>query len=108
MKYAASVSYLGDDGVIAMSSYNIFTMHGNTSFKITKNLEASTTFDLSRSKKHPLIGNYFNAIGRGIMMAPTHRDFDDEGHWITGGNNKNQQTAAFYERFYDREMATTA
>lgn len=107
MKYAASVSYLGDDGVIAMSSYNIFTMHGNTSFKITKNLEASTTFDLSRSKKHPLIGNYFNAIGRGIMMAPTHRDFDDEGHWITGGNNKNQQTAAFYERFYDREMATT-
>ena len=106
MRYAASVSYLGDDGVVAMSSYNIFTMHGNTSFNITKNLVASTTFDLSRSKKHPLITNYFNSIGRGLMMAPTHRDYDENGNWITGGTNKNQQMASFYEAFYDREMAT--
>ena len=106
MKYAASVSYLGDDGVVAMSSYNIFTMHGNTSFNITKNLVASTTFDLSRSKKHPLVSNYFNSIGRGLMMAPTHRDYDENGNWITGGTNKNQQIASFYEAFYDREMAT--
>lgn len=106
MKYAASVSYMGDDGVVAMSSYNIFTMHGNTSFNITKNLVASTTFDLSRSKKHPLVSNYFNSIGRGLMMAPTHRDYDENGNWITGGTNKNQQIASFYEAFYDREMAT--
>lgn len=105
LRYAASASYMSDGGMVAMSDYSVFTMHGNTSFKITKNLEASTTFDLSRSKKHPLINNYFNAIGRGIMMAPTHRDYDDQGNMVTGGTNVNQQTAAYYEKYFDREMA---
>ncbi|MBQ5854816.1 MAG: TonB-dependent receptor [Alistipes sp.] len=107
VKYAASVSYLGDDGMVAMSKYKVFTMHGNTSFNVTKNLVASTTFDLSRSKKNPLVTNYFNSMGRGIMMAPTSRNYDEDGNWITGGTNKNQQTAAFYEQFYDRETQTT-
>lgn len=62
VKYAASVSYLQDDGMVAMSGYKLFTMHGNTSFNITKGLVASTTFDFSRSIKNPLTGNYFNAI----------------------------------------------
>lgn len=105
VKYAASVSYLQDDGMVAMSGYKLFTMHGNTSFNITKGLVASTTFDFSRSIKNPLTGNYFNAIGRGLMMSPTNREFYDDGRWATGGTNKNQQSASFYEAFYDREMA---
>lgn len=105
VKYAASVSYLQDDGMVAMSGYKLFTMHGNTSFNITKRLVASTTFDFSRSIKNPLTGNYFNAIGRGLMMSPTNREFYDDGRWATGGTNKNQQSASFYEAFYDREMA---
>ena len=105
MKYAASVSYLQDDGMVAMSGYKLFTMHGNTSFNITRSLTASTTFDFSRSKKNPLTSNYFNAIGRGLMMDPTHKEYFEDGRWATGGTNKNQQTASFYEAFYDREMA---
>ncbi len=105
MKYAASVGYLSDDGVVAMNEYDLFTMHGNASFNITRNLVASTTFDFSRSKKQNLISNYFQAIGRGLTMSPTHRDYDDEGHYVTGGSNVNQQIAAFYEDFYDRETA---
>lgn len=105
VKYAASVSYLQDDGMVAMSGYKLFTMHGNTSFNITKGLVASTTFDFSRSIKNPLTSNYFNAIGRGLMMSPTNREFYDDGRWATGGTNKNQQSASFYEAFYDREMA---
>jgi TonB-linked SusC/RagA family outer membrane protein len=105
MKYAASISYLKDGGTLAMSSYNIFTMHGNTTFNVTKSLEASTTFDFSRSKQDAMTDNYFNAVGRGLMVGPTHRDYDDEGHWITGGTNANQQIASFYENFYDRERA---
>ena len=105
LKYAASASYLGDDGIVAMSSYNVFTIHGNTSFKITKRLEASTTFDLSRQKKHPLVGNYYNAVGRGLIVAPTTREYDDDGNWnqlvIT---NKNAHSAKWYETFYDREI----
>ena len=106
IKYAASASYMYDGGVVAMSDYSVFTMHGNTTFDITRNLVASTTFDISRSKKHPLTSNYFNAIGRGIMMSPTHRDYDENGDWVTGGTNVNQQTAEYYETHYDREMAT--
>ena len=105
MRYAASASFLQDDGMVAMSGYKLFTMHGNTSFNITRNLEASTTFDFSRSVKNPLTDNYFDAIGRGIMMSPTHRGFYDDGRWATGGTNRVQQTASFYESFYDREMA---
>lgn len=104
MKYAASVSYLQDNGMVAMSGYKLFTMHGNTSFNITRNLEASTTFDFSRSIKNPLIDNYFNAIGRGLMMSPVNREYYDDGRWVTGGTNKNQQSASFYDTFYDREM----
>lgn len=88
VKYAASVSYLQDDGMVAMSGYKLFTMHGNTSFNITKGLVASTTFDFSRSIKNPLTSNYFNAIGRGLMMSPTNREFYDDGRWATGGTNK--------------------
>ncbi len=105
LKYAASVSYLSDDGILAMNSYDLITMHGNTSFKITKNLTASTTFDFSRSKKLDLIDDYFASVGRGILVSPTHRDFGPDGEYITGGTNKNQQIAGFYEDFYDRERA---
>lgn len=105
MKYAASISYLGDEGIVAMNKYNMFTFHGNTSFNVTRNLVASTTFDFARTVQDDLPDNYFNSVGRGIMIAPTHRDYDDEGHYVTGGTNKNQQIAAFYEDFYDRERA---
>lgn len=106
VRYAASVSYLGDEGMVAMSGYSIFTMHANTTFNITKNLIASTTLDYSRAKKRPLTSNYFNAIGRGLMMDPTHKEYFEDGRRVTGGTNVNQQTAGFYEDFYDREMAT--
>ena len=59
VKYSASASYMGDDGIIAMSDYNVFTMHGNTSFKITDNLEAGAAFDMSRQKKHIPVDNYY-------------------------------------------------
>lgn len=86
----ASVSYTADDGMVAMSSYKVFTLHGSTSFKITKNLEAvGPTFDLSRQKKHPLIDNYYQAIGRGIIAAPTAREFDDNGDWCQLSSNGN-------------------
>lgn len=79
--------------MVAMSSYKVFTLHGSTSFKITKNLEASTTFDLSRQKKHPLIDNYYQAIGRGIIAAPTAREFDDNGDWCQLSSNGNAHSA---------------
>ena len=107
IRYAASVSYLADDGYIAGTGYNVFTMHGNTTFKISKRLEASTTFDLSRSVRQVPFSDYFTSIGRGLMMGPTTRNFDDEGNYITGGTNKFQQIAWFYENFFDREAATT-
>ena len=43
VKYAASVSYADDGGVVAMTDYSVFTMHGSADFKISKRLSASTT-----------------------------------------------------------------
>lgn len=103
MKYAASIGTIQDMGMVAMSGYKNFTMHGNTSFKITKNLEASTTFDFTKNLKNPLTSNYFNALGRGLMMSPTHIGKYPDGSFATGGTNANQQSAEFYEAFYDRE-----
>lgn len=103
MRYAASVGYLQDLGMVAMSGYQNFTMHGNTSFKIAKNLEATTTFDFTKNLKNPMTSNYFNALGRGLMMAPTHLGHYEDGSFATGGTNANQQSAEFYEAFYDRE-----
>ncbi len=103
VKYAASIGHLDDKGMVAMSGYKNFTMHGNTSFKITDALEAFTTFDFSKNLKNPLTSNYFNALGRGLMMSPTHIGKYPDGSFATGGTNKAQQTAEFYEKFYDRE-----
>ncbi len=103
VKYAASVGYMQDLGMVAMSGYKNFTMHGKTSFKITKTLEATTTFDFTKNLKNPLTSNYFNALGRGLMMAPTHIGKYADGSFATGGTNANQQSAEFYETFYDRE-----
>lgn len=105
MKYAASIGYLGDEGMVAMSRYKLFTMHGNTSFKIVDGLVASTTFDFSHGVKNPLTGDYFASLGRGLMMSPTHIGKYPDGSFATGGTNKNQQSAEFYETFYDRETA---
>jgi TonB-linked SusC/RagA family outer membrane protein len=106
LKYAASIGYLGDEGILPMNNYENLTMHGNTSFKVTKNLEASTTFDLSRGKIQPTTDNYFAAIGRGLMMSPTHIGRYPDGTFATGGTNKVQQSAEFYSAFYDRARIT--
>ena len=105
IRYMASMSYLDDEGIVAMSRNRAYTAHANTVFKITRKLEASTTFDYSHIVKNPLTGNYYNAIGRGITLAPTHRDYDSEGRWLTGGTHVAQQVASFYEAFFDRETA---
>lgn len=105
MKYMASMSFLEDDGMVNMNEHQAFTMHSNVSFKVTDNLEASTKLDFSRTVTNTLVDNYFDSYGRSIMLAPTHRDFDEEGRWITGGTNKNQQIASFYDQFYDREKS---
>lgn len=105
IKYAASLSYLNDEGIVILSHANSFTAHTSTSYKITDRIEVSTIMDYSHTVKNPLTGNYYNAIGRGITLAPTHRNYDSEGRWLTGGTHVAQQIPSFYEAFYDRECA---
>ncbi len=108
VKYSASASYMGDDGIIAMSDYNVFTMHGNTSFKITDNLEAGAAFDMSRQKKHIPVDNYYQCIGRGLIAAPTAMEKNLDGEWNQlVSTNKNAHSPAWYERFYSRQNSTS-
>ncbi len=109
MKYAASISYLEDDGMVLANDYSLFTMHGNTSFKIVKNLEASTTFDFSRSNQTPLTDHFFNAIGRSLLVAPTHRDYDEDGKLLNGGRGgtaANQCIPEHWATYYKRARIT--
>ena len=108
VKYSASASYMGDDGIIAMSDYNVFTMHGNTSFKITDRLEAGASFDMSRQKKHIPVDNYYQCIGRGLIAAPTAMEKNLDGEWNQlVSTNKNAHSPAWYERFYNRKNSTS-
>lgn len=108
IKYAASASYTGDDGIVAMSSYNVFTMHGNTTFKVTENLEAGATFDMSRQKKRIPVDNYYQCIGRGLIAAPTAMEKNLDGEWNQlVSTNKNAHSPAWYERFYNRVNTTS-
>jgi len=103
MKYAASVSYTDDEGVVAVSGYNVFTMHGNTSFKINHALEAGATFYMSRQNKRVPIDNYYQVIGRGLIAAPTAMEKNPDGEWnqLVATNNK-AHSPAWWEAFYDR------
>lgn len=108
IKYAASASYTGDDGIVAMSSYNVFTMHGNTTFKVTENLEAGATFDMSSQKKRIPVDNYYQCIGRGLIAAPTAMEKNLDGEWNQlVSTNKNAHSPAWYERFYNRVNTTS-
>ena len=106
IRYAASVSYLKDNGVVAMSNYDVFTLHGSVSFNVTKNLQAGTTFDMSQQKKHIPNDNYYQPIGRGIIVAPTAMEKNAKGEWNQLGSNVNFHSPDWYESYYDR-MNTT-
>lgn len=103
MKYAASAGWTADEGVVAVSGYDVFTMHGNTSFKITSFLEAGANFDLSRQTKRVPVDNYYQAIGRGLIAAPTAMEKNPDGEWnqLVATNNK-AHSPAWWQAFYDR------
>lgn len=103
MKYAASAGWTSDEGVVAVSGYDVFTMHSNTSFKITSFLEAGANFDLSRQNKRVPVDNYYQAIGRGLIAAPTAMEKNPDGEWnqLVATNNK-AHSPAWWKAFYDR------
>lgn len=108
VRYSASASYMGDDGIVSSSDYNVFTMHGNTSFKINDRLEAGATFDMSRQRKHIPVDNYYQCIGRGLIAAPTAMEKNLDGEWNQlVSTNKNAHSPAWYERFYKRQNSTS-
>lgn len=106
IKYAASASYLKDNGVVAMSNYDVFTMHGSMSFNITKKLHGGATFDLSNQKKHVPKDNYYQPIGRGLIVAPTAMEKNANGEWNQLGSNVNFHSPDWYETYYSRQNTT--
>lgn len=107
IKYAASVGYLQDDGVVATSDYNVFTMHSNTSFKVTDRIEAGGTFDLSRQNKRMPYDNYYQPIGRGVIAPTTSLEKNSLGEWnqliVT---NVHSHSPAWYSTFFDHTFQT--
>ena len=79
VQYAASAGYTKDGGIGINTDFSRFTFHGNTSFKILRNLKATTVFDYSETKGNTLpssgIATYWTTVGRGMFMPATHRDY---------------------------------
>ncbi len=101
--YAASASYMKDGGIGINTDFSRFTFHGNTSFKILRNLKATTVFDYSETKGNTLpssgIATYWTTVGRGMFMPATHRDYLDDGTPAQGTNNTTI-SAAWFDRYY--------
>ncbi len=103
IRYAASGGYTKDGGIGINTDYQRFTFHGNTEFKITNKLKASTTFDYSEQKGNTIpssgIGDYWTTVGRGMFMPNTHRDYYDDGTPAQGTNNTTI-SAVWFDRYY--------
>ncbi|WP_295939778.1 TonB-dependent receptor [uncultured Alistipes sp.] len=109
IKYAASAGYTDDGGVGIATGFSRFTFHGNTSFKVTKRLTASTTFDYSQIEMQQLNGGSLskrNSVIRGLSVPNTHRDWYDSeaGEELVGtpamGPNNTTLPAAYYNYYY--------
>ena len=99
--YMASASYLNDGGVVRMTGYEHMSMHANTTFKVTDNLEASTTFDYARINQDQMYGSNWNVLGRGLLMGPTRKQYTSDGK-ITNGSGWFQDPD-YWEKAYDFE-----
>ena len=80
IRYAASAGYTDDGGIGMATGFSRFTFHGNTSFKVTRRLTATTTFDYSQIERQMLDGgalNKRNSVIRGLSVPATHRDWYD-------------------------------
>jgi TonB-linked SusC/RagA family outer membrane protein len=114
-RYAASVGYTDDGGIGIATGYSRMTFHGNTSFRITRKLEATTIVDYSRIGMQSFSGtnlNLRNSVIRGLSTPPTHRDWYDAeaGEELVGtpalGINNTTIPAAYYKYYYDNSGDT--
>lgn len=115
IRYAASAGYTDDGGIGITTGYSRFTFHGNTSFRVTRRLKASTTFDYSQIEQQtfesaPL--SLRNSVIRGLSVPNTHRDWygDDAGEELAGtpalGTNNTTIPAAYFSYYYDNAGST--
>lgn len=115
IQYAASAGYTDDGGIGITTGYSRFTFHGNTSFRVTPRLKASTTFDYSQIEQQtfesaPL--NLRNSVIRGLSVPNTHRDWygEEAGADLAGtpalGTNNTTIPAAYFKHYYDNAGTT--
>ena len=116
IRYAASAGYTDDGGIGMATGFSRFTFHGNTSFKVTRRLTATTTFDYSQIERQMLDGgalNKRNSVIRGLSVPATHRDWYDAeaGEDLAGtpamGPNNTTLPAAYYNYYYSDTGETT-
>lgn len=101
VNYLASVNYTKDDGVVRMTSYDKLTLHTNTTYKVSDNLEVSTTMDFTRRNNDQMYDSNWNVLGRGIIMGPTRRNILDDGRYSNGSGWF--QDPDYWEKAYDYE-----
>lgn len=106
-KYYASAGYYKEEGFPVVSAYERITFSGNASYKITKWLESTTAFNVSKSNTSRVVdyisGDEKNFFGIMYSAPPTMRQYNLDGDPIICTTNwENGNWAAAQDYFYRR------
>jgi TonB-linked SusC/RagA family outer membrane protein len=83
-RFAASLGYYSEDGLVISTKYERFSATFNGSYKVKDNLEISTGTTFSDSKRPAFLpGDIFF---RSQAMFPTFRPYDLDGNYASGTN----------------------
>ncbi len=102
-KYAASLNYYTEDGLIIGTKYERISGTFNGSYKIKKNLEISSGATFSDSKQPAFLAG--DIFFRTQSMQPTFKAFDTDGN-PSAGSNMSYGNPLYYINKYVRKNDT--
>jgi TonB-linked SusC/RagA family outer membrane protein len=87
-KYAASIGYFKQQGVLELQSFERYNLHVNLDQEISKRIRAGVSLLGSYSKRR---GETYNGMDAALKMLPIAAPYDGNGNLITYPTSDNQQ-----------------
>ncbi|HEY0609376.1 MAG TPA: SusC/RagA family TonB-linked outer membrane protein, partial [Chitinophaga sp.] len=87
-KYAASIGYFKQEGVLKLQSFERYNLHVNLDQEITSRIRAGISLLGSYSKRR---GETYNGMDAALKMLPIASPYDSAGNLITYPTGDNQQ-----------------
>lgn len=88
-KYYASFDYYNEDGVVIGSSYKRYSADLNGSYKVKKNVEVSSSVNMSTSAQYGTIASEASTFYRSLAIWPTFNPWVDSAKTMPNPGNSN-------------------